>query len=40
MKYMAEQQEELGKLQTIQDKLKAFGEDGSALKLLDNELGM
>lgn len=39
LKYMKEQQEELGKLQTIVDKLKAFGEDGCALKLLDNELG-
>lgn len=39
IKYMTEQQEELGKIQTIVDKLEAFGEDGAALKLLDQELG-
>ena len=39
MKYMKEQQEELGKLQTIIDKLSSFGEDGVALRLLDTELG-
>lgn len=36
-KYMTEQQEELGKIQTILDKLEAFGEDKVALRLLDNE---
>ncbi len=39
IKYMQEQQEELGKLQTLLDKLEAFGEDKLALRLLDNELG-
>lgn len=39
IKYMQEQQEELGKLQTLLDKLDAFGTDGTALRLLDNELG-
>lgn len=38
-KYMQEQQEELGKLQNLLDKLEAFGEDKLALRLLDNELG-
>lgn len=38
MKYLQEQQEEIGKLQTLLDKLEAFGEDGAALRLLDNEL--
>lgn len=37
-KYMQEQQEELGKLQTLLDKLEAFGEDKIAMRLLDNEL--
>lgn len=37
-KFLQEQQEELGKLQTSLDKLKAFGEDKIALRLLDNEL--
>lgn len=39
VKYLTEQQEEIGKLQTLLDKLKAFGEDGPSLRLLDNELG-
>lgn len=39
LKYMTEQQEELGKIQTLIDKLSAFGEDKIALRLLDNELG-
>jgi len=38
-KFLQEQQEELGKLQTLLDKLEAFGEDKIALRLLDNELG-
>jgi len=37
-KYLTEQQEELGKVQTLVDKLVAFGEDPIALKMLDNEL--
>lgn len=37
-KYLQEQQEELGKLQNLLDKLEAFGEDKIALRLLDNEL--
>jgi ferritin len=32
------EQEEIGRLQTMLDKLKAFGEDKIALRLLDNEL--
>lgn len=39
IKYLQEQQEELGKIQTLIDKLEAFGEDKIALRLLDNELG-
>jgi ferritin len=39
LKYLQEQQEELGKVQTYMDKLKAFGEDPIAMKLFDNELG-
>lgn len=39
IKYLKEQQEELGKLQTLVDKLEAFGENQVALKLLDQELG-
>jgi len=39
LKYMSEQQEELGKIQTLVDKLEAFGEDPIAMRLLDNELG-
>jgi len=39
MKYLTEQQEELGKAQTYLDKLQTFGESEVALKLFDNELG-
>lgn len=39
MKYLSEQVEEHDKLQTILDKLDAFGNNGAALRLLDNELG-
>lgn len=39
IKYMQEQQEELGKVQTLVDKLEAFGEDKLAMRFLDNELG-
>ena len=38
LKYVQEQQEELGKLQTLIDNLEAFGSDKIALRLLDNEL--
>lgn len=38
-KFLQEQQEELGKIQTLLDKLEAFGEDKIAIRLLDNELG-
>ncbi len=38
IKYLQEQQEELGRLQTLIDKLGAFGEDKIAMRLLDNEL--
>ncbi len=37
IKYMQEQQEEMGKVQTYIDKLKSFGEDKIAMKLFDNE---
>lgn len=37
-KFLQEQQEEIGKLQTLKDKLESFGEDKIALRLLDNEL--
>lgn len=39
LKYMTEQQEELGKAQTLVDKLNAFGGDKIAMRLLDDELG-
>jgi len=39
IKYLQEQQEELGKLQNLLDKLKAFGENPDVIKMLDNELG-
>tara|TARA_R110000868_G_scaffold50631_2_gene161571 strand:+ start:193 stop:687 length:495 start_codon:yes stop_codon:yes gene_type:complete len=39
MKFLVEQQEELGKAQTYIDKLKAFGEDKDVMKLFDTELG-
>jgi ferritin len=35
MKYMQEQQEELGKVQNYMDKLKTFGEDKMAMRFLD-----
>jgi ferritin len=38
-KFVAEQIEELAKTNTLVDKLKAFGTDKIALRLLDNELG-
>lgn len=39
LKYMKEQVEEHEKMQTWVDKLKAFGTDGIALRLLDEEMG-
>lgn len=39
LKYMQEQQEEMGKVQTYVDKLNAFGEDKLAMRLFDSELG-
>jgi len=39
LKYLKEQVEEHDKTQTWVDKLKAFGTDGVALRLLDNEMG-
>ena len=38
LKYVAEQVEELDKLQTLLDKLETFGTDPIALKLLENDL--
>lgn len=38
-KFVAEQIDELAKTNTLVDKLKAFGTDKIALRLLDNELG-
>jgi ferritin len=38
LKYVQEQQEELGKLQTLIDQLEAFGTDKIALRLLDDQL--
>jgi len=38
LKYLTEQQEELGKVQTYMDKLEAFGEDKIAMRLFDEEL--
>lgn len=38
LKYMKEQVEEHDKMQTWMDKLEAFGTDGTALRLLDNEM--
>lgn len=38
-KYVDEQIEEISKLQLWIDKLNAFGSEGAALRLLDNEMG-
>lgn len=38
-KFLAEQVEELAKTNSLVDRLKAFGTDKIALRLLDNELG-
>lgn len=37
LKYMTEQQEEMGKVQTLIDKLASFGEDKIAMRLFDAE---
>lgn len=39
MKYLHEQQEEMGKMQDLMDELDAFGTDKIAMRLLDNKLG-
>jgi ferritin len=38
-KFLSEQIEEIGKMQTWLDKLAAFGESPESLRLLDNEMG-
>jgi ferritin len=38
-KFLTEQIEEVGKMQTFLDKLAAFGESPEALRFLDNEMG-
>lgn len=38
-RFLVEQQEELGKVQTYLDKLESFGEDKIAMRLFDEELG-
>lgn len=38
-RFLQEQQEELGKVQTYLDKLESFGEDKIAMRLFDEELG-
>lgn len=38
MKFLKEQVEEIGKMQTWLDKLEAFGTDATALRFLDNEM--
>jgi len=38
LKFLKEQIEEIGKMTTWLDKLKAFGEDPTALRFLDNEM--
>lgn len=39
LKFLSEQIEEIGKMQTWLDKLQAFGEGPEALRFLDNEMG-
>lgn len=39
IKYMQEQQEEMGKVQTLIDKLATFGEDKIAMLLMDESFG-
>ena len=39
LKYLHEQQEEMGKMQDLMDELEAFGTDKIAMRLLDNKLG-
>jgi ferritin len=38
IKFLQEQQEELGKIQNLIDQLESFGEDKIAMRLLDHEL--
>ena len=38
MKFLTEQQEELGKVQNLVDQLESFGEDKIAMRLFDHEL--
>ena len=38
MKFLTEQQEEMGKVQNLVDQLEAFGEDKIAMRLFDHEL--
>ena len=39
IKYLTEQQEEIGKLQNLLDQLSAFGENPDVIRMLDNQLG-
>lgn len=39
MKYLHEQQEEMGKMQDLMDELEAFGTDKIAMRLMDNKFG-
>jgi ferritin len=39
IKYLHEQQEEMGKMQDLMDELEAFGTDKIAMRLMDNKLG-
>jgi len=39
LKYQAEQVEELGKMTYWKNRLEAFGDDSTALRFLDNEMG-
>jgi len=39
MRYLHEQQEEMGKMQDLMDELEAFGTDKIAMRLMDNKLG-
>ena len=39
LKYLHEQQEEMGKMQDLMDELEAFGTDKIAMRLMDNKFG-
>lgn len=39
LKYLHEQQEEMGKMQDLMDELEAFGTDKIAMRLMDNKMG-